>query len=56
LYEARQINDPGRTSFGWAAIVFAGSWITFMAAWMITAIVNPRVADNRRVGYAHHDA
>jgi NADH-quinone oxidoreductase subunit H len=56
LYEARQVNDPGRTSFGWAVLIVAGSWVTFLVAWTITAIVNPRVADNRMVRYAHHDA
>jgi NADH-quinone oxidoreductase subunit H len=47
LYEARQINDPGGTSLGWAAMIVAGSWATFVVAWTITAVVNPRVADNR---------
>jgi NADH-quinone oxidoreductase subunit H len=56
LYEVRQVNDPGRTSFGWAVLIVAGSWVTFLVAWTITAIVNPRVADNRMVRYAHHDA
>src|SRR5437762_5576473 len=47
LFEARQINDPDRAHFGWAAAVFAGSWVTFFFAWLITAFVNPRIADNR---------
>jgi NADH-quinone oxidoreductase subunit H len=47
LYEARQVNDPGATSFGWTAVIFAGSWITFIVAWIVTAIANPLVTDNR---------
>jgi NADH-quinone oxidoreductase subunit H len=47
LYEARYINDPEQTAAGWTFIVLAGSWITFAAAWTITALVNPLVADNR---------
>ena len=37
-------------------VVFAGSWLTFLVAWTLTALVNPSVSDNRRVGYAHQDA
>jgi len=47
LYEARQINDPSGASSNWSLLVFAGSWLTFIVAWLITALVNPRVADNR---------
>jgi NADH-quinone oxidoreductase subunit H len=47
LYEARYINDPEQTATGWTAIVLAGSWITLIVAWTITALVNPLVADNR---------
>jgi NADH-quinone oxidoreductase subunit H len=47
LYEARQMNDPGATSFGWTAVIFSGSWITFIVAWIVTAIANPLVTDNR---------
>jgi NADH-quinone oxidoreductase subunit H len=47
LYEARQVADPGFTSTNWTLLIFAGSWLTFLIAWFITALVNPRVADNR---------
>ncbi|HMC11471.1 MAG TPA: NADH-quinone oxidoreductase subunit NuoH [Pirellulaceae bacterium] len=47
LYEARQVNDPQGLSFGWTMAIFAGSWLTFFLAWMITAIANPLVTDNR---------
>jgi NADH-quinone oxidoreductase subunit H len=47
LFEARQINDPDGVSSNWALLIFAGSWITFFVAWLVTAIINPLVADNR---------
>jgi NADH-quinone oxidoreductase subunit H len=47
LYEARQINDPDGTKFAWTAAIFVGSWLTFVIAWLVTAIINPLVADNR---------
>jgi NADH-quinone oxidoreductase subunit H len=47
LYEARQINDPDGTSSNWTLLIFAGSWLTFLVAWLVTAIINPLVADNR---------
>jgi NADH-quinone oxidoreductase subunit H len=47
LYEARQVNDPDGASSNWTLQIFAGSWLTFLVAWLITALVNPRVADNR---------
>jgi NADH-quinone oxidoreductase subunit H len=47
LYEARQLNDPQWTSFGWTLGIIAASWLTFIGAWIITAIANPLVTDNR---------
>ncbi len=47
LFEARQVNDPDRLSTNWALLVFAGSWLTFFVAWLLTGIINPLVADNR---------
>jgi NADH-quinone oxidoreductase subunit H len=47
LYEAWQQNDPQRTTAGWTAAIIAMSWIVFVAAWTITALINPIVADNR---------
>jgi NADH-quinone oxidoreductase subunit H len=47
LYEARQINDPDGTSSNWTLLLAAGSWLTFLVAWLVTAIINPLVADNR---------
>ena len=56
LYEARHAYDPQDNNGTWTAIVFAGSWLTFVVAWLIATLVNPRVTDNRRVGYAHRAA
>jgi NADH-quinone oxidoreductase subunit H len=53
LYEARHAYDPQGNNSTWTAIIFAGSWLTFVVAWLIATLVNPRVTDNRRVGYAH---
>ncbi len=47
LYEARQVNDPQSMSFGWTAVIFAGSWIAFFVAWTVMALVNPLASDNR---------
>src|SRR5437773_3617029 len=47
LFEARQINDPSGASLNWTLLIFAGSWLTFLVAWLTTAIINPLVADNR---------
>jgi NADH-quinone oxidoreductase subunit H len=47
LYEARQVSDPQGLSGSWALLVVAGSWAVFIIAWLITALVNPLVADNR---------
>src|SRR5947207_8734886 len=38
LLEARQVNDPDRLSTNWALLVFAGSWLTFFVAWLVTGI------------------
>ena len=51
LYELRHVSDPQSTSGAWTLAILAGSWITFVLAWLVTALVNPRVTDNRRVGY-----
>src|SRR4051812_14838998 len=56
LYEARHTYDPQGNNGTWTAILFAGSWLTFVVAWLIATLVNPRVTDNRRVGYAHRAA
>jgi NADH-quinone oxidoreductase subunit H len=56
LYEARHAYDPQGNNGTWTAIIFAGSWLTFVVAWLIATLVNPRVTDNRRVGYAHRAA
>ena len=55
LYELRQWSDPQASSSGWTLAIFAGSWLTFIVAWTVTALVNPLVADNRRVGYVHQN-
>jgi NADH-quinone oxidoreductase subunit H len=47
LYEARQTSDPGGTSLGWSLAIIAGSWLTAIVAWGITAVTNPLVTDNR---------
>jgi NADH-quinone oxidoreductase subunit H len=47
LYEARHVNDPQAMSFGWTAVIFAGSWITFFVTWTVMALVNPLASDNR---------
>jgi NADH-quinone oxidoreductase subunit H len=47
LLETRQVNDPEATNSTWTAVIFIGSWLTFFIAWLVTAIVNPRVTDNR---------
>jgi len=47
LYELRHASDPGGTRPGWTVFIIACSWLTFIIAWTITAIVNPLVADNR---------
>jgi NADH-quinone oxidoreductase subunit H len=47
LLETRQVNDPEATNSTWTAVIFIGSWLTFFMAWLVTAIVNPRVTDNR---------
>jgi NADH-quinone oxidoreductase subunit H len=47
LYEARQWKDPSGQSFGWTAGIIVASWLTFAVAWLVTAIANPLVTDNR---------
>jgi NADH-quinone oxidoreductase subunit H len=47
LYEFRQHYDPAGQSMVWTAYILLGSWISFFAAWMIMALANPAVADNR---------
>jgi NADH-quinone oxidoreductase subunit H len=47
LYEVRQLSDPQGQSFGWDMTIIAGSWLTFIVAWTITAITNPLETDNR---------
>jgi NADH-quinone oxidoreductase subunit H len=47
LYEARQWKDPSGLSFGWTVGIIAASWLTFVVAWLVTAIANPLVTDNR---------
>jgi NADH-quinone oxidoreductase subunit H len=47
LYEARQATDPRGTDLGWTLCIAAVSWIVFVAAWLVTALSNPLVTDNR---------
>jgi NADH-quinone oxidoreductase subunit H len=47
LYEARQWKDPSGMSFSWTVGIVAASWLTFAVAWLVTAIANPLVTDNR---------
>jgi NADH-quinone oxidoreductase subunit H len=50
LYELRHASDPTSTNFTWSLIVTASCWVTFLLAWLVTALVNPRVTDNRKAG------
>jgi len=47
LYELRYASDPQHLSGVWTLGTLAASWVVFFAAWLATALVNPRVADNR---------
>lgn len=47
LYELRHASDPTSTNLTWSLIVTAGSWITFIVAWLATTFINPSVTDNR---------
>jgi NADH-quinone oxidoreductase subunit H len=47
LYEARHWKDPSGLSFSWTLGIIAASWLTFAVAWLVTAIANPLVTDNR---------
>lgn len=47
LYEARHFRDPGGTNVAWTVGIIAASWGVFAAAWIIAALLNPLVTDNR---------
>jgi NADH-quinone oxidoreductase subunit H len=47
FYEYRQSYGPAGPSLGWSLAIMAGSWLTFIVAWTVTALSNPLVTDNR---------
>jgi NADH-quinone oxidoreductase subunit H len=47
LYEARHWYDGRSESGAWSLGIAAVSWLVFVAAWTVTALVNPLVTDNR---------
>jgi NADH-quinone oxidoreductase subunit H len=51
LYEARQVSDPQQMSFSWTMTVIGLSWLVFAVSWLITALTNPLVTDNRPQRY-----
>jgi NADH-quinone oxidoreductase subunit H len=52
LYEYRQLYDPAEQSLSWTLTIMAGSWLTFIVAWPLMALINPLITNNRPVGWA----
>jgi NADH-quinone oxidoreductase subunit H len=47
LEEIRHVNGLRASTFGWTVGLAAVAWAVFALAWVVTAIFNPLVADNR---------
>lgn len=56
LWEIRLLLDP-RLEKSWLAWALAApSWLVFLAAWGVTALIGPRIADNRPLAQMHPSA
>jgi len=47
MYVGRDVTDPVGVNTGWLLLIVACSWIVFIAAWIVVALFNPLVTDNR---------